>query len=232
MRNLKKHIIIALSVLAISAGAMVLGNHVSAAELAPKDPAGPVSNVGRDYKIALKEADSQGNHNVVHKAAEEKPAEDKADHPHFEGKDGKSGERPEGRHHFRREDKDHHFEKGEQKEHRFEKEEDREEHKEKRDGWHRRDDRRGPDGDRGPRFGKDGDSPDRPDGERHHMKRGDRRGPDGEGRHMRREHKGGERYGERRIHRDGERRHDSRYRDRHFAGPRSEHHPALEDGNF
>ena len=146
MRNLKKHIIIALSVLAISAGAMVLGNHVSAAELAPKDPAGPVSNVGRDYKIALKEADSQGNHNVVHKAAEEKPAEDKADHPHFEGKDGKSGERPEGRHHFRREDKDHHFEKGEQKEHRFEKEEDREEHKEKRDGWHRRDDRRGPDG--------------------------------------------------------------------------------------
>ena len=199
MRNLKKHIIIALSVLAISAGAMVLGNHVSAAELAPKDPAGPVSNVGRDYKIALKEADSQGNHNVVHKAAEEKPAEDKADHPHFEGKDRKSGERPEGRHHFRRGDKDHHFEKGEQKEHHFEKEEDREEHKEKRDNWHRRD---------------------------------DRRGPDGEDRHMRREHKGGERYGERRIHRDGERRHDSRYRDRHFAGPRSEHHPAPEDGNF
>lgn len=199
MRNLKKHIIIALSVLAISAGAMVLGNHVSAAELAPKDPAGPVSSAGRDYKIALREADRQGNHNVVHNAAEEKSAEDKSDHPHFEGKDRKSGERPEGRHHFRRGDKDHHFEKGEQKEHHFEKEEDREEHKEKRDNWHRRD---------------------------------DRRGPDGEGRHMRREHKGGERYGERRIHRDGERRHDSRYRDRHFAGPRSEHHPAPEDGNF
>lgn len=213
MRNLKKHIIIAISVLAVSAGAMVLGNHVSAAELATKDPTGPVSNVGRDYKIALKEADRQGNHNVVHKAAEEKPAEDKADHPHFEGKDRKSGERPEGRHHFCKEDKDHHFEKGEQKEHRFEKEEDREEHKEKRDGWYRRDDRRGP------------------DGERPHM-RHDRRGPDGEGRHMRREHKGGERYGERRIHRDGERRHDIRYRDRHFAGPRSEHHPAPEDGNF
>ena len=66
MRNLKKHIFIALSVLTVSAGILVSGNGVSAAE--PELPGAAQS--GRDYRIALKEAREQGNKGVVHGAAE------------------------------------------------------------------------------------------------------------------------------------------------------------------
>lgn len=68
---MKKQMVIVLSVLALSAGAMGFTG-VSAAELAAKEPAGEVSSVGRDYKIALINADQQGNKDVVPQAIDKK----------------------------------------------------------------------------------------------------------------------------------------------------------------
>ena len=53
MRNLKKKILMAAVLLAFTAGASTLGNTADAASLSAKDPSGPISNVGRDYRISL-----------------------------------------------------------------------------------------------------------------------------------------------------------------------------------
>lgn len=67
MRNLKKQLLLAAVLLAFTAGASALGSTADAASLSAKDPSGPISNVGRDYRISLIEADRAGGH-VVHRA--------------------------------------------------------------------------------------------------------------------------------------------------------------------
>ena len=68
MRNLKKHLLIALSILTVSAGVLTLGNTAFAAEARSNEsPA-----AGRDYRIALKKAGEQGNKDVVPQAIDKK----------------------------------------------------------------------------------------------------------------------------------------------------------------
>lgn len=67
MRNLKKKLLMAAVLLAFTAGASALGNTADAASLSAKDSSGPISNVGRDYRISLIEADRAGGH-VIHRA--------------------------------------------------------------------------------------------------------------------------------------------------------------------
>lgn len=68
MGNLKKHLLIALSILTVSAGVLTLENTAFAAEAQSNEP--PVA--GRDYRIALKEAEEQGNKDVVPQAIDKK----------------------------------------------------------------------------------------------------------------------------------------------------------------
>ena len=58
MRNLKRTILAAALLLSFSAAGAALGNDVSAASLQAAEPAGPVSNTGRDYRIALINAEN------------------------------------------------------------------------------------------------------------------------------------------------------------------------------
>ena len=53
MRSLKRTILAAALLISFSAAGATLGNDVSAASLQAAEPAGPVSNTGRDYRIAL-----------------------------------------------------------------------------------------------------------------------------------------------------------------------------------
>ncbi|MEE3453197.1 hypothetical protein [Dialister sp.] len=68
MRNLKKHLLYTLSILALGTGILTLGNTAFAAEARSNEsPA-----AGRDYRIALKEAREQGNKDVVPQAIDKK----------------------------------------------------------------------------------------------------------------------------------------------------------------
>lgn len=79
MRNLKRKLLLAAAVLAFTAGTSALGSTASAAILSAGEPSGPISNVGRDYRISLMEADRAGGH-VIHRAvnAEKQAAADTA----------------------------------------------------------------------------------------------------------------------------------------------------------
>ena len=70
MRNLKRTILAAALLLSFSAAGAVLGNDVSAASLQAAEPAGPVSNTGRDYRIALINAENTRGP-VIHKPLKE-----------------------------------------------------------------------------------------------------------------------------------------------------------------
>lgn len=68
MRNLKKHLLHTLSILALGTGILTLGNTVFATEAQSNEP--PAA--GRDYRIVLKEAGEQGNKDVVPQAIDKK----------------------------------------------------------------------------------------------------------------------------------------------------------------
>lgn len=70
MRNLKRAILAAALLLSFSAAGAALGNDVSAASLQAAEPAGPVSNTGRDYHIALINAENTRGP-VIHKPLKE-----------------------------------------------------------------------------------------------------------------------------------------------------------------
>ena len=70
MRNLKRTIFAAALLLSFSAAGASLGNDVSAASLQAAEPAGPVSNTGRDYRIALINAENTRGP-VIHKPLKE-----------------------------------------------------------------------------------------------------------------------------------------------------------------
>lgn len=70
MRNLKRTILAAALLLSFSAAGAALGNDVSAASLQAAEPAGPVSNTGRDYRIALINAENSRGP-VIHKPLKE-----------------------------------------------------------------------------------------------------------------------------------------------------------------
>lgn len=70
MRNLKRTILAAALLLSFSAAGAALGNDVSAASLQAAESAGPVSNTGRDYRIALINAENTRGP-VIHKPLKE-----------------------------------------------------------------------------------------------------------------------------------------------------------------
>ena len=70
MRSLKRTILAAALLISFSAAGATLGNDVSAASLQAAEPAGPVSNTGRDYRIALINAENIRGP-VIHKPLKE-----------------------------------------------------------------------------------------------------------------------------------------------------------------
>ena len=70
MRNLKRTILATALLISFSAAGAALGNDVSAASLQAAEPAGPVSNTGRDYRIALINAENTRGP-VIHKPLKE-----------------------------------------------------------------------------------------------------------------------------------------------------------------
>lgn len=152
MRNLKRTMLAAALLISISAAGAAMGNGVSAASLEAKEPAGPVSSTGRDYRIALINAD-RSNGPVIHRPMKEEVRPEKPAAPSDEVKDRNGGEdfrdsrsvlqrgdknddHPYESHHERRFDKDdrdgdHHYDG--RRQHRFGKDD--------RDGDHRCDER-------------------------------------------------------------------------------------------
>nr|WP_302684457.1 hypothetical protein [uncultured Dialister sp.] len=138
MRNLKRTILAAALLISFSTAGAALGNDVSAASLQAAEPAGPVSNTGRDYRIALINAENSRGP-VIHK-----PLKEEKENPVSRPRDVKdAGEgstyregAPSLRHHDREEsqrldehrqrrfdkdhsDRDHRFD--ERRQHRFDK---------------------------------------------------------------------------------------------------------------
>lgn len=70
MRSLKRTILAAALLISFSAAGAALGNDVSAASLQAAEPAVPVSNTGRDYRIALINAENTRGP-VIHKPLKE-----------------------------------------------------------------------------------------------------------------------------------------------------------------
>ena len=70
MRNLKRTILATALLISFSAAGAALGNDVSAASLQAAESAGPVSNTGRDYRIALINAENTRGP-VIHKPLKE-----------------------------------------------------------------------------------------------------------------------------------------------------------------
>ena len=218
MRNLKRTILAAALLISLSAAGAAMGNGVSAASLEAKEPAGPVSNTGRDYRIALINAD-RSNGPVIHRPMKEEVRPEKPAAPSDEVKDRNGGEdfrdrrsalqrgdkdddHPyEGRHErrFDKDDRDgdHHYDG--RRQHRFDKDD--------RDGDHHCD------GHRQRRFDKDDRDGDRRCDERH-QRRFDKDDRDGDrrcdGRHQHRFDK---------DHRNGDHRYDGRRHDRNGRGP-------------
>lgn len=196
MRNLKRTIFAAALLLSFSAAGAALGNDVSAASLQAAEPAGPVSNTGRDYLIALINAENSRGP-VIHKPLKEEKGTP-VSRP-WETNDANEGSAysetaPSLRHHDREEsrnleehrqhrfhkdgsDKDHRFD--EHRQHRFDKDDNDRDHrfgehhqhrfdKEDNDRDHRFDERRQH------RFDKDKDPGRGRPGGRHHD-RGERK---------------------------------------------------------
>lgn len=91
MRNLKRTMLAAALLISLSAAGAAMGNGVSAASLEAKEPAGPVSSTGRDYRIALINAD-RSNGSVIHRPMKEEVRPEKPAAPSDEVKDRKGGE--------------------------------------------------------------------------------------------------------------------------------------------
>ena len=184
MRNLKRTMLAAALLISISAAGAAMGNGVSAASLEAKEPAGPVSSTGRDYRIALINAD-RSNGPVIHKPMKEEVRPEKPAAPSDEVKDRNGGEdfrdsrsvlqrgdknddHPYEGHHERRFDKDdrdgdHHYDG--RRQHRFDKDHKDGDHrcdgrhqrhfdKDHKDGDHRYDGRHHYDGRRHDRNGR------------------------------------------------------------------------------
>ena len=151
MRNLKRTILAAALLLSFSAAGAALGNDVSAASLQAAEPAGPVSNTGRDYRIALINAENTRGP-VIHKPLKEEK-ENPVSRP-GETNDANEGSAyretsPSLRHHDReesqrlKEHRQHRFDKDDSdKGHRFDEHHQRRFDKEDNDRGHRFDERR------------------------------------------------------------------------------------------
>lgn len=121
MRNLKRTILATALLISFSAAGAALGNDVSAASLQAAEPAGPVSNTGRDYRIALINAENTRGP-VIHK-----PLKEEKENPSRPGETSDANEgsaysetAPSLRHHDREESqrlKEH-------RQHRFDKDKD------------------------------------------------------------------------------------------------------------
>ena len=148
MRNLKRTILAAALLLSFSAAGAALGNDVSAASL---QAAGPVSNTGRDYRIALINAENTRGP-VIHKPLKEEK-ENPVSRPR-ETSDANEGSAysetaPSFRHHDReesqrlKEHRQHRFDKDDSdKGHRFDEHHQRRFDKDDNDRGHRFDERR------------------------------------------------------------------------------------------
>lgn len=202
MRNLKRTMLAAALLISLSAAGAAMGNGVSAASLEAKEPAGPVSSTGRDYRIALINADNADRSNgpVIHRPMKEEVRPEKPAAPSDEVKDRNGGEDfRNSRSALQRGDKDD--------DHPYEGRHERRFDKDDRDGDHRYDGRHQR------RFGKDDkDGDHRCDGRRQH--RFDRDNRNGEhhhdGHHQRHFDK---------DHRDGDHRYDGRRHERNGRGP-------------
>lgn len=195
MRNLKRTILAAALLISFSAAGAALGNDVSAASLQATEPAGPVSNTGRDYRIALINAENSRGP-VIHKPLKEEkenPSRPRDVKAAGEGSTYREGA-PSLRHHDREEsqrleehrqhrfdkdhsDRDHHFDEHRQRrfdkddndwDHRFDEHRQRRFDKDDNDRGHRFDEHRQH------RFDKDKDPGRGRPGGRHHD-RGERR---------------------------------------------------------
>lgn len=153
MRNLKRTMLAAALLISLSAAGAAMGNGVSAASLEAKEPAGPVSSTGRDYRIALINAD-RSNGPVTHRPMKEEVRPKKTAAPSDEVKDRKGGEDfRDSRSALQRGDKDDNHPYEGRHERRFDKDD--------RDGDHHYDGRRQH------RFGKDDRDGDHRCDERH-----------------------------------------------------------------
>ncbi|WP_303229832.1 hypothetical protein [Dialister succinatiphilus] len=150
MRNLKRTILAAALLLSFSAAGAALGNDVSAASLQAAEPAGPVSNTGRDYRIALINAENSRGP-VIHKPLKEEkenPSRPRDVKAAGEGSTYREGA-PSLRHHDReesqrlKEHRQHRFDKDDSdKGHRFDEHHQRRFDKEDNDRSRRFDERR------------------------------------------------------------------------------------------
>ncbi len=194
MRNLKRTILAAALLLSFSATGAALGNDVSAASLQAAEPAGPVSNTGRDYRIALINAENSRGP-VIHKPLKEEkenPSRPRDVKDAGEGSTYREGA-PSLHHHDReesqrlKEHRQHRFDKDDSdKGHRFDEHHQRRFDKEDNDRGHRFDERRQH------RFDKDDNDRDRRFDE-HRQHRFDKDKDPGRGRPGGRHHDRGER---------------------------------------
>lgn len=151
MRNLKRTILAAALLISFSAAGAALGNDVSAASLQAAEPAGPVSNTGRDYRIALINAENSRGP-VIHKPLKEE--KENPSRPRDVKDAGEGSTYREGAPSFRRHDREERQNLEEHRQHRF--------HKDDSDKGHRFDKHRQR------RFDKDKDPGRGRPGGRHH----------------------------------------------------------------
>ena len=119
MRNLKRTILAAALLLSFSAAGAALGNDVSAASLQAAEPAGPVSNTGRDYRIALINAENTRGP-VIHKPLKEEK-ENPVSRPRDVKDAGEGSAYREGAPSLRRHDREERQNLEEHRQHRFHK---------------------------------------------------------------------------------------------------------------
>lgn len=119
MRNLKRTILAAALLLSFSAAGAALGNDVSAASLQAAEPAGPVSNTGRDYRIALINAENTRGP-VIHKPLKEEK-ENPVSRPRETSDANEGSAYREGAPSFRHHDREERQNLEEHRQHRFHK---------------------------------------------------------------------------------------------------------------
>lgn len=129
MRNLKRTILASALLLSFSAAGAALGNDVSATSLQAAESAGPVSNTGRDYRIALINAENTRGP-VIHKPLKEEKENPSRPRETSDANEGSaySETAPSLRHHDRegsqrlKEHRQHRFDKDDNdRDHRFNK---------------------------------------------------------------------------------------------------------------
>lgn len=122
MRNLKRTILAAALLISFSAAGAALGNDVSAASLQAAEPAGPVSNTGRDYRIALINAENTRGP-VIHKPLKEEK-ENPVSRPRETSDANEGSAYREGAPSFRHHDREESQRLEEHRQHRFDKDKD------------------------------------------------------------------------------------------------------------